>query len=308
MTVAIISHQDCLQHNMGEFHPESPARVTSIIQHIQTSELYPELKLIDAIPIQRELLALVHDNHYINTLFEKAEGLSDKESIQLDPDTSMNASSLDAALLAAGATIQAVDKVISNEFKSVFCVTRPPGHHAEPAKAMGFCLFNNIALAAAYSLQNKSLKRVAILDFDVHHGNGTEAIFSGDKRVLFCSTFQSPFYPFSGTNPKDKNIINTELAAHSDGKHLRAAVTNEWLPALQQFAPEMLFISAGFDAHRDDAMSQLNFEEDDYYWVTSELRRFSDSFCNGRIVSTLEGGYDLHSLSRSALAHVSALI
>jgi acetoin utilization deacetylase AcuC-like enzyme len=290
---------------MGTGHPESPARLPAIQDQLIRSGLDFAIRQYDAIPIEPELLSLVHDPEYINYIFEHSpsEGFFD-----LDDDALMNTHTLTAALLAAGAAVQAVDLVMSKEQRVVFCSIRPPGHHATKNRAMGFCFFNNIAIAAAYARQHYHLQKVAILDFDVHHGNGTEDIFADQPEVLFCSTFQHPFYPFSGTGETSSNIINTPLSATAGSEEFRQAVTQNWLPALNKFEPEMLFISAGFDAHAEDEMSHIRLYESDYRWVTEELRAVAEQHCKGRIVSVLEGGYDLNALGRSVVAHINGLI
>jgi len=219
----------------------------------------------------------------------------------------MNPHTLTAALRAAGAAVLATDMVINGEVNSAFCNIRPPGHHACRSRAMGFCLFNNVAVAAAHALEQHGLERVAIVDFDVHHGNGTEDIFRDDARVLMVSTFQHPFYPYSGIDGRSERMVNIPLAAYSTGREFRAAVEQHWMPALDAFKPQMLFISAGFDAHRDDDMAQMNLLEGDYAWVTQQVRNVAEEFCQGRIVSVLEGGYDLNALGRSVLAHLKVL-
>ncbi len=196
---------------------------------------------------------------------------------------------------------------MAGRVENAFCNVRPPGHHAERARAMGFCIFNNVAVGVAHALAQHGLQRVAIADFDVHHGNGTETIFHDDPRVMLCSTFQHPFYPYYGANSGNEHIINAPLPAGTGGGEFRAAVTLHWLPALERFQPELLLISAGFDAHRDDDMAMLNLTESDYAWVTGELKNIAGKYARGRIVSALEGGYELHALGRSALAHIKVL-
>jgi acetoin utilization deacetylase AcuC-like enzyme len=220
----------------------------------------------------------------------------------------MNPHTLEAALRAAGAAVLGTDLVIGGKAEAAFCAVRPPGHHAERARAMGFCFFNNVAVGAAHALEHHGLARVAIADFDVHHGNGTEDIFRNEARVLMVSIFQHPFYPGSGIEGRSERMVNIPLAAGSSGKEFRAAVTEEWLPALERFAPQMLFVSAGFDAHRDDEMAMLRLVEADYAWVTQQLRSVAARHAHGRIVSLLEGGYELGALSRSVAAHLENLI
>ena len=246
----------------------------------------------------------VHEAWYIDSVEEQVPSSG---IIHLDPDTAMCPDSLKAALRAAGAGVLATDRVIAGEVGTAFCNIRPPGHHAERGRAMGFCIFNSVAVAVAHALEHHGLKRVAIVDFDVHHGNGTEEIFQHDERVLMVSTFQHPFYPYSGTEGRSARMVNIPLAAYSGGTEFRAAVENHWLPALESFKPEMLFISAGFDAHREDDLAMMKLVEADYTWVTQQLRQVAERHAGGRIVSMLEGGYNLHALGRSAAAHIRVL-
>ncbi len=304
MTIGIISHPDCLLHEMGSMHPEQPARLRVINEALSKSDLKADLKMYEAILATRQQLERVHDIAYVEQVFHAspARGL-----IGLDADTWMNPYTLKAALRAAGAVIQGVDLVLSGEVKSVFCNVRPPGHHAEKNHAMGFCFFNNIAVGAAHALEQHQLKRIAIVDFDVHHGNGTEDIFAKDSRVLFCSSFQHPFYPFSGAETKNQHIINVPLPIGATGKVFREKVTSQWLEQLKDFQPEMIFISAGFDAHAKDQLSNTALHEEDYAWVTQKIKAIADEVCQGRIVSVLEGGYALDVLGRCVVAHVDAL-
>ena len=304
MTTAYISHPDCLKHEMGEGHPECPARLSAIEDQLILAGLQPFLQQHDAPLATFEQLVRVHTPHYIETLRAVSP---EKGLVYLDPDTAMNPYSLNAALRAAGAVVLAVDLVMAGQVQNAFCAVRPPGHHAESARAMGFCLFNNVAVGVAHALANYGLRRVAIADFDVHHGNGTEEIFHDDPRVMLCSTFQHPYYPFRGADSGNEHIINVPLPAGAGGAAFREAVTKFWLPALERFRPELLFISAGFDAHRDDDMAQMNLLEGDYAWVTQQVRNVAEEFCQGRIVSVLEGGYDLNALGRSVLAHLKVL-
>jgi acetoin utilization deacetylase AcuC-like enzyme len=304
MTVGVIRHPNCSLHHMGDFHPESPARLAAINEHLISSGLVKTTRQFEAIKIDPVLLSLVHTQTYIDYIFTHSPVSGE---FRLDPDTSMNPYTLEAALLAAGAGVQAVDLIMSGELSSAFCAMRPPGHHAESDRAMGFCLFNTVAIAAAYSLQKYGLKKVAILDFDVHHGNGTEQIFTSRSDVLVCSTFQHPLYPFSGYQASATNIINTPLAPGVAGKEFRQAINQHWLPALDEFSPEMIFISAGFDAHAEDDISQINLVESDYCWVTEQIKSYANKHCNGRIVSNLEGGYALDALGRCVVSHLEAL-
>jgi acetoin utilization deacetylase AcuC-like enzyme len=301
---AFISHPLCLKHDMGAHHPECPARLHAIEDQLIASGLYGFLQHHDAPDVTREQLLRVHDRAYIDSIeaAAPAEGI-----ISLDGDTFMNPYTYPAALRAAGAVVMAVDLVMGGKVENAFCNVRPPGHHAERGKAMGFCFFNNVAVGAAHALAVHGLARVAIVDFDVHHGNGTEDIFSDDPQVMLCSTFQHPFYPYVGAETRKPHIVNVPLAAGSDGVVFRKAVTERWLPALETFKPEMVFISAGFDAHREDDMSSIGLVEADYSWVTEQIKRIAGHHAQARIVSVLEGGYELHALGRSAAAHIKVL-
>ncbi|MCW9015315.1 MAG: histone deacetylase family protein [Gammaproteobacteria bacterium] len=305
MTISIISHPTCALYDLGPHHPESPTRLSAIQDQLLASGLDFVLQHHDAPPASREQLCRAHEPAYIDAVFRKAPA---EGQAWLDPDTPMTPYSLPAALHAAGAVVLGVDLVMSGESSAVFCNVRPPGHHAEYNKAMGFCIFNNVAVGAAHALQVHKLERVAIIDFDVHHGNGTEDIFRQVPNLLFCSTFQHPFYPDTGSDTVSEHIVNVPLAAGSDGRAFRAAVESYWLPRLHQFQPELILISAGFDAHSEDDMSDLNLREHDFAWVTSEIKKIADQYANGRIVSTLEGGYALSALGRSVAAHIDALL
>ena len=305
MAIAYISHQDCQRHEMGSHHPEQPARLSAINDRLIATGLEMVLRQYDAPLASRDLLEAVHDASYIEQIYavSPSEGMA-----WLDGDTAMNRYSLTAALRAAGAVALGVDLVMADKAKHVFCGVRPPGHHAERHRAMGFCLFNNVAVGAYHAINAHGLERVAIVDFDVHHGNGTEDIVSGDERILFCSTFQHPFYPHSGYDSTAPNVINTPLPAGSDGRVFREAVETHWLPRLEAFHPQLILVSAGFDAHQADDMANLNLVDTDYSWVTRRLCEQADHSGNGHIVSTLEGGYDLHALARSVEAHLKAFL
>ncbi len=290
---------------MGEGHPERPERLWALEDKLIASRLDQLIIRAEAPAATREQLLRVHDAGYLNAI-ERHSPQSGR--FDIDPDTSMNPHTLEAALHAAGAAVLGTDLVMAGKAQAAFCAVRPPGHHAERARAMGFCFFNNVAVGAAHALAHHGLARVAIVDFDVHHGNGTENIFRDDPRVLMVSTFQHPFYPASGIEGRSERMVNVPLASGSSGKEFRAAVTEHWLPALEQFSPQMLFISAGFDAHRDDGLAELRLMETDYAWVTQQLRAVAARHAQGRIVSTLEGGYDLGALSRSFAAHLGNLI
>ncbi|CAG7857563.1 Histone deacetylase-like amidohydrolase [biofilm metagenome] len=304
MTTAYISHPDCLKHDMGSQHPECPARMTAIEGQLSKSGVLKKLIRHEATKASKEQLARVHSKDYIERIISTSprSGL-----VHLDGDTAMNTHSLDAAFFAAGAGINAVDLVMTDAVDNAFCNVRPPGHHAARANSAGFCIFNNIAVAAAHALEFYGLKHVAIADFDVHHGNGTEAIFHDDPRVMLCSTFRHPYYPYSGADSSNDHIINVPLAAGSAGDEFRAAVIEQWFPALERFKPELLLISAGFDAHAEDDMGGLSLIEDDYVWVTENLKAVAQRYARGRIVSMLEGGYALNALARSVAAHIQCL-
>ena len=304
MQTAYITHPDCLKHEMGDHHPESPDRLRAIEDQLIASGLMPYLQRHDAPLATIEQLAHVHNDSYIEQIRKLApqSGL-----VNLDPDTAMNPYTWNAALRAAGAAVLGVDLVMARKAENAFCAVRPPGHHAEAGRAMGFCIFNNVAVGVAHALEQHGLRRVAIMDFDVHHGNGTEDIFHDDPRVMLCSTFQHPYYPYSGADSGNDHIINVPLPAGTGGAEYREAVSRRCLPALDDFRPEMVFFSAGFDAHRDDDMAQLRLVEDDYAWVTDQVKAIADRHAQGRIVSLLEGGYELHALGRSVTAHLRVL-
>jgi acetoin utilization deacetylase AcuC-like enzyme len=289
---------------MGSLHPECPARIHAIEDQLIASGLFGYLQHHEAPEATREQLLRVHDADYLDSI---ADAAPQKGSVELDGDTSMNPFTYPAALRAAGAVVMGVDMVMASQVENAFCNIRPPGHHAERAQAMGFCIFNNIAIGAMHAIVAHDLKRVAIADFDVHHGNGTEHIFHDDPRVMLCSTFQHPFYPYAGADSGNEHIINVPLAAGAGSEQFRDAVTRNWLPALEEFKPEFLFISAGFDAHRDDDMSMLRLLDADYAWVTDQLKHIAGKHSQHRIVSVLEGGYELHALGRSAMSHIKVL-
>ena len=289
---------------MGPHHPESPARLRAIDDQLIASGLLPFLQHHDAPLATWEQLARVHTQDYLDSV----QATSPKQGLTyLDPDTAMNPFTLNAALRAAGAVVLATDLVMERQLENAFCAIRPPGHHAESGRAMGFCVFNNIAVGVAHAIQHHGLKRVAIVDFDVHHGNGTEEIFHDDERVMLCSTFQHPFYPHCGAGSGNDHIINVPLPAGTDGTAFRQAVTDFWLPELERFKPEMLFISAGFDAHWEDDMAMFRLKEADYVWVTQQIKAVAKKHAQHRIVSALEGGYELHALGRSVAAHIKEL-
>lgn len=305
MTISIISHPDCALHEMGAHHPESPARLSVIHDQLLSSGLDFVLQHHDAPLASHEQLCQVHDPEYVESIFSKAPV---NGRVWLDPDTCINPHSLSAALRAAGAVVLGVDLVMTGQSQAAFCCVRPPGHHAERNRAMGFCIFNNVAVGAAYARQTYRLERVAIIDFDVHHGNGTEDIFRDVPEILLCSTFQHPFYPFTGTDVVSEHIVNVPLPAGSNGQVFRSAVESHWLPKLEAFQPELILISAGFDAHIEDDMAGLCLVEQDYAWVTHEIKTIADKYAQGRIISTLEGGYALSALGRSVAIHLDTLL
>lgn len=305
MTTLYFTHEDCRRHEMGPWHPECPDRLDAIADHLLAIGLRDVLVERDAPAATTEQLALAHDPAYLQRL---EQALPASGYAELDPDTHLNPHSLQAARRAAGAALAAVDAVLGRQAETAFCAVRPPGHHAERDRAMGFCFYNNVALAVRHALQAHRLQRVAVIDFDVHHGNGTEQILAGDERVLMCGFFQHPFYPYSGTPASAGNMLNLPVAAYADGGAIRALVSEHWLPRLRQFQPQLVVFSAGFDAHRDDDMGQLGLLEDDYAWMTREIRAIAREGGYDRVVSCLEGGYELRSLARSVAAHVRELI
>lgn len=305
MPIAVISHHQCLLHDMGHIHPEQPARLNAISDRLIATGLDLVVRQYDAPEVSRAQLEAAHDTDYIDELYARSpsEGV-----IWVDGDTAMNPHTLKAAEYAAGAAIKAVDLVMEGTVSSAFGSVRPPGHHAEYQRSMGFCFFNNVAVGAFHAINHYGLERIAIVDFDVHHGNGTEDIVSGDERFLFCSTFQHPFYPHSGYNSTGTNVVNAPLKDGAGSEEFRAAVTEHWLPALEAFAPQLVMISAGFDAHQADPMGGVNLIDTDYAWVTRRLCEQAERSAEGRVVSMLEGGYELHSLARSVEAHLKAFL
>jgi acetoin utilization deacetylase AcuC-like enzyme len=304
MPTAFITHADCLKHDMGAHHPERPARLTAIEDQLIASGVGQHLARYEAPLATDEQLARVHPPDYVRAIRDAAPRAG---TVHLDPDTAMNPWTLQAALRAAGAAVLAVDLVLEKKVTSAFCAVRPPGHHACRARPMGFCIFNNVAVAARHAVHQHGLERVAIIDFDVHHGNGTENIFEGDDNVLMASTFQHPFYPYSGTDDPARNMVNVPLAAGSGSREFREAVREAWIPALNEYRPELVIFSAGFDAHAEDEMAMLRFSDADYAWVTEQLKAVADKHAGGRMVSMLEGGYALSALGRSAVQHIKVM-
>ncbi|WP_429497498.1 histone deacetylase family protein [Robbsia andropogonis] len=331
MPSAFFSHPDCLRHQTDAGHPECPERLHAIDDQVIAARLDAWWLPQSAPLADRASLLRAHDADYLDRIAACVASLSatpqgpssaaagdgarktsprsamDGTFAYLDGDTVVSPGSWQAALRAAGAAVAATDAVLDGRFDNAFCSVRPPGHHATRNQAMGFCLINNVAVAVLHALAERGLQRVAIIDFDVHHGNGTESIFAGDDRVLMCSTFRHPFYPHCGVPGPASNIVNAPLSAGADGAAFRDAVQTHWLPRLQAFAPEMVFVSAGFDAHREDEMGGLALVEADYAWVTEKVRDIAMQYAAGRIVSVLEGGYAFSALGRSVVAHVRAM-
>jgi acetoin utilization deacetylase AcuC-like enzyme len=290
---------------MGPYHPECPERLDAISDRLIASGLDGHVRHYVAPAATREQIARVHGARYI----DEVEAASPETGLHfIDPDTALNPHSLRAARHAAGAVVKAVDLAMSGECATAFCAVRPPGHHAERSRAMGFCLFNNVAIGARHACEVHGLERVAIVDFDVHHGNGTEEIFTGDPRVLMVSTFQYPLYPYSGLDNPSPLMVNIPLSPGSGGAEFRAAVTDHWLPAMEEYRPQLILISAGFDAHREDPLANLKLTEADYAWVTREVLAVARKHAQGRVVSSLEGGYGLSALGRSVAEHVRELV
>ena len=290
MGTVLLTHPDCVLHEMGAGHPESPQRLESILAALEASGLGARLAKREAPEATREQLERVHEPSHVDLVFESAPPSG---YAYLDPDTSMNARSLSAALHAAGAIVAATDMVMAGEAKRAFCAVRPPGHHATRERPMGFCIFNNVAIGAAHALDAHGLERVAVLDFDVHHGNGTEDAFHEDPRVMLCSTFQHPYYPYSGADSGNDHIINVPLPAMTDGRGFRAAVERIWMPALESIRPQLVLVSAGFDAHVEDPLADMRVTEDGF----RELARRCAALAP-RTAAVLEGGYELDTLPR----------
>ncbi|TDP82166.1 acetoin utilization deacetylase AcuC-like enzyme [Aquabacterium commune] len=309
MTTGYFSHPDCLSHDMGAGHPECPARIHAIEDHLRAVGL-DMLMLPQDVPMaSNQDLAYAHDLNYVLTLDDFLQQLeATGETRALDPDTWACPGTRSAAWRAAGAAVAATDAVIDGKLSNAFCAVRPPGHHATHDQTMGFCFFNNVAVAARHALDVRGLKRVAVVDFDVHHGNGTEDILANDDRVLMVGLFQHPFYPYSGAESRAGNMVNVPVPARSDGRLVRDVVDSYWMYRLEEFKPEMIFISAGFDGHREDDLGGLGLVEADYAWITAKIMQVADTHAQGRIVSCLEGGYNLSALARSVAAHVRTLI
>jgi len=304
LQTGFFTHRACAEHEMGSWHPESPERLAAIHDHLISTGIAPHLEHFDAAPASVAALARAHDIRYIERL---QTSVPQQGYRPVDPDTSMNPHTWNAALRSAGAVIEAADCVLRKELANAFCAVRPPGLHARKAAAMGFCFLNNVAIGARHALEVHGLERIAVVDFDVHHGNGTEEILANDERVLMVSFFQHPFYPYTGTDNPAKNMVNVPLPAGTKGDVVRQVVDEVWLPRLTSFRPQMIFISAGFDAHREDDLGQMGLVESDYAYITRRLMEVAAEFSEGRMVSSLEGGYNLSALARSVGAHVKTL-
>jgi acetoin utilization deacetylase AcuC-like enzyme len=308
MATAFYSHPACRAHDMGRGHPECPQRLDAITDHLRATGLDVGLEQREAPEAALAQLERAHDARHVNELKDLLQQLErDGGSRALDPDTAACPATWRAALRAAGAAVAATDAVLAGEVENAFCAVRPPGHHATRSEAMGFCFFNNVAVAARHALDAHGLQRVAIVDFDVHHGNGTEDIVAGDERVLMVSIFQHPLYPYSGAVPLGTNMVNVPVPPYTKGLEVREMIEAMWMPRLEEFKPQMLFVSAGFDAHREDDLGQLGLVEADYEWITRRIKDVAERHARGRIVSCLEGGYALGALARSVAAHLRVL-
>ena len=300
----IYTHPEYLNHQVMDGHPERPERLSHLMKHLSQIGLTQDFEVVQPQPVPTSRILAAHSQSHVDFL----RGTSPQEGIvPLDPDTWMSPASFSAAELAAGAVFSGMNTVLNGTQRRVFCAVRPPGHHAERDSAMGFCLLNSVAIAAIAALDHAEVERVAILDFDVHHGNGTVDVCRDHRQILVCSSFQSPYYPNRLDDLVQPNIVNTPLVAGSDGRVFRAALERDWLPALEAHQPDIVFVSAGFDAHVNDPLADLRLVEDDYRWVTQFIVSMAIQYAQGRVVSTLEGGYDLDALARSVTAHLGAL-
>jgi len=305
LSTAFISHPDCHDHDTGEGHPENAARLSAIEDRLLASRISDFVRYLDAPEVTREQLLRAHTAEYLAMI----DAVIPRQGYaRLDPDTVISSGTLQAARRAAGSVVLAVDQLMGGQMRNAFCSVRPPGHHAESDRALGFCIYSNIAIGVKHALEAHGLKKVAVVDFDVHQANGTENILIGDDRVLYCSIFQHPFFPYTPLPENSEHVISIPLDASASSTEFRAAVTDHWLPALEQFEPEMIFVSAGFDAHRDDEMSYVSLTDADFRWVSEEIVRMADISASGRIVSALEGGYEVHSLARCVEAHMRVMM
>jgi acetoin utilization deacetylase AcuC-like enzyme len=307
MSTLLLSHPACLEHLTPAGHPERPDRLRAVEQALE-DEKFQTLAREEAPMAPAEIVALCHPMDYVEAIRNASP---DEGMVALDADTSMSPGSLEAALRAVGGGVKAVDEVMTGKINNAFVAVRPPGHHAETARPMGFCLFNSAAIAARYAQKKHGAERVTVVDFDVHHGNGSQDIFWSDKSVMYCSTHEMPLYPGTGSiteRGEFNTIVNAPLRAGDGGEQFKQAMEGVILPRLREFKPDLVVISAGFDAHTRDPLANLNFVEADFSWVTKKLMEIADASAKGRIVSMLEGGYDLQALSRSVAAHVTALM
>lgn len=304
MATALFTHDTCRLHEISPGHPEQPARIAAVTDQLKQDKLFDQLVHNEAPLVELNHLARAHGNSYVDHVVQSSPA---QGSVQLDPDTAMNAYSLEASRRAAGAGVEAVKQVVGGKVTNAFCAVRPPGHHAEREKAMGFCFFGSVAVAAYYAIESLGVEKVAILDFDVHHGNGTEDLVYEDDRILFCSSFQHPFYPGYYRPSVAGSLVNVPLSAGTGSDDFRSAINQTWLPEIEDFAPDLVIVSAGFDAHSQDPLASLELGDDDFEWITREIATLADKHANGRIVSMLEGGYSLEALGRSASRHVRVL-
>ena len=305
MSTLIFGHESSEEHDMGLGHPERPDRIRAVKKALD-ADRFNDLEYREAPRATVEQISRVHDHSYVTELLE---AVPEQGRVQVDPDTSMCPASGEAALRASGAIIAAIDAIMGGDSNSAFCAVRPPGHHAEPSRGMGFCLFNNVAIGVEHARIAHKLEKVAVVDFDVHHGNGTQAAFWSNPKVLVASSHQYPFYPGTGAGDEKGvgNIFNVPLANGSGSELFRRGIEKTVVPALEEFEPDLIVISAGFDGHARDPLANICLEEEDFEWITANLVNIAGEYCNGRIVSSLEGGYDLQSLSSSVTAHLNAL-
>jgi len=305
LSTAFISHPDCHDHDTGEGHPENARRLSAIEDRMLASRISDFTRYLDAPEVTREQLLRAHTAEYLAMI----DAVMPRQGYaRLDPDTVISPGTLQAAKRAAGSVILAVDQIMNGQISNAFCSVRPPGHHAESDRALGFCIYSNIAVGVKHALEEHGLTKVAVLDFDVHQGNGTEDILIGDDRVLYCSIFQHPFFPYTRLPENNERVVSIPLDASAKSTEFRAAVNDHWLPALDRFQPEMIFVSAGFDAHQDDEMSYVSLTDADFRWVIEEIVRIAELYASGRIISALEGGYEIHSLARCVETHIRVLM
>lgn len=305
MTTAYITHDDCLLHDPGEHHPESPRRLSVIHDALHEAQLFDHLRHCQAPLAQDNDILLAHSRKHLEFL---TDNRPEQGTFEIDPDTRISPGTLTAAYRAVGAVLHGVNLILQGEVDNAFCAVRPPGHHAERNRAMGFCFFNNVAIGALYALEQRGIQRVAVLDFDAHFGNGTEEILKHNPSVLICTTFEHPLFPSQEYSGRAARSIDVPLAPGSGSEAFREAVSRQWRPALEAFAPDFILVSAGFDAHADDPLTNLRFSSDDFLWVTQFIMDLAQRHAGGRVLSVLEGGYSLPALGASAAAHVKALM